>query len=105
MAVLLSTEKGKKFEQGKQQTLWESEFGTEKFETIKPQEGFYQGERGNVMMTGPNEKGRDTILLMDGRFYDKAFSDNSKNTAQKSKKEGWSLRIGGEKAPNASTDI
>ena len=46
VAVLLSTEKGKKFEKGKQQTLWESEFGTEKIETIKPQEGFYQGERG-----------------------------------------------------------
>ena len=103
VAVLLSTEKGKKFEKGKQQTLWESEFGTEKFETIKPQEGFYQGERGNVMMTGLNEKGRDTILLMDGRFYEKAFSDNSKNTAQAPKKEGWSLRIGGGNNANIYT--
>jgi hypothetical protein len=94
VAVLLSTEKGKRFEKGKQQTLWESEFGTEKFETIKPQEGFYQGERGNVMMASVNEKGRDTILLMDGRFYEKVFSEKTEHTAQAPKKEGLTYLYG-----------
>jgi len=103
VAVLLSTEKGKRFEKGKQQTLWESEFGTEKFETIKPQEGFYQGERGNVMMASINEKGRDTILLMDGRFYEKVFSEKSEQTAQAPKKAGLTYLYGGGNKVNLYT--
>ena len=95
VAVLTTTEVGKKFEKGKFEKLWEAEFGTEKFEVIKPKEGFYRGDRGNVMLVGENEKGRDSILLMDGRFYDKAFPETEQTTAQKPKKEGWSLRIGG----------
>lgn len=95
VAVLTTTEVGKKFEKGKPDKLWEAEFGTEKFEVIKPKEGFYRGDRGNVMLVGENEKGRDTILLMDGRFYDKAFPEAEMTTAQKQKKEGWSFRIGG----------
>lgn len=95
VAVLTTTEVGKKFEKGKSNELWEAEFGTEKFEVIKPKEGFYRGDRGNVMLVGENEKGRDTILLMDGRFYDKAFPETEATTAQKQKKEGWSFKIGG----------
>jgi len=94
VAVLYSTEKGKRFEKEKQQTLWESQFGNEKFETIKPQEGFYQGERGNIMMTSVNKKGRDTILLMDGRFYEKVFSEKTEHTTQAPKKEGLTYLYG-----------
>ena len=95
VAVLTATEVGKHFEEGKAQKLWEAEFGDEKFEVVKPKEGFYKGDRGNVMLVGKNQKGRDTILLMDGRFYDKAFPDAEQANAQKQKKEGWSFRIGG----------
>lgn len=95
VAVLTTTEVGKKFKEGEAQRLWEAEFGAEKFEVIKPKEGFYKGERGSVMLAGESENSRDTILLMDGRFYNKAFSDAEQATAQKQKKEGWSFRIGG----------
>ena len=52
VAVLATTEVGKRFEKGKAEKLWEAEFGTEKFEVIKPKEGFYRGDRGNVMLVG-----------------------------------------------------
>lgn len=95
VAVLNTTEIGKRFEKDKAQQLWEAEFGTEKFEIIKPKEGFYKGDKGNVMLVGENEKGRDTILLMDGYFYAKAFPETQQTTAAESKKKDWSLRIGG----------
>ena len=94
VAFLYSTEKGKRFEKGKQQELWKSEFGAEKFETIKPQEGFYQGGRGNVMIATINDQRRDIIMLMDGRFYEKVFSEKSEYTAQAPKKEGLTYLYG-----------